>query len=464
MARMQLSTLPNEVLYLICSKLCQHCQIDPLENSLPHVDDESRRKDEKSALSNLSLTSRHMRGIAQPILYHSLHIHSIDPLDLYARVRHSQIHLSDCVRIASIRHDEDRKVSEEDTRVLKGIAASLNLGHLQYCAYSRLKLCLLEMLLAQIRNVESLDLTITFRNHKDAFTSLRHPDIEGHPATVLSALRVLQIRSHRKIWFPLERVTLLFAAAPSITHLHFDQCVGLAAPGLQQQLGAVTHLKFTESYLAWDAIRNVVRSCARLESFRFLGTNSSNVMEGAPEPFTPREAVDALLPHRTSLRELYLLLSVCSEMMDPVAEDMVDDLAEFTALEALALDSFCMCTPEWMHQPEGEADEDSAGENTRANCLSDMLPPTVKSFHIIHLPLSSDLDRSLDRLASNVQSKSVQNLSLELLHVHRVVDREISQSLEKCFADNGITFRDTRAFKKEIYELFGKEFEGYPIY
>ncbi|KAI0548123.1 hypothetical protein F4679DRAFT_552037 [Xylaria curta] len=62
--------LPTELIVEICSYLCPHCCPCPDAENLLHAATTSSR----SALLNLCLTSSRLRAIAQPILYHHIHI------------------------------------------------------------------------------------------------------------------------------------------------------------------------------------------------------------------------------------------------------------------------------------------------------------------------------------------------------------------------------------------------------
>lgn len=63
-----LAAIPNELLFEICGYLCLHCQL-PHFIDIPHTTWEEGRVGQ-SSLVNLSRTCRHLRDIAQPILFH----------------------------------------------------------------------------------------------------------------------------------------------------------------------------------------------------------------------------------------------------------------------------------------------------------------------------------------------------------------------------------------------------------
>lgn len=107
-------TLPAEIWLHICKQLCMHCRCKQMpefgfgneEIDIWDPETETRKseyKQGKSALAALSLTSRDMRDISQPVLYHCFYD---DPLqDKASKFLHTLIaqpRLADCVRVLAL--------------------------------------------------------------------------------------------------------------------------------------------------------------------------------------------------------------------------------------------------------------------------------------------------------------------------------------------------------------------------
>lgn len=64
--------LPFEIQYQICSEFCRHCKY--MDQPLQYLHSEGHGSDERRTLRNLSLVSRHMRDLAQPIYFHCANV------------------------------------------------------------------------------------------------------------------------------------------------------------------------------------------------------------------------------------------------------------------------------------------------------------------------------------------------------------------------------------------------------
>ncbi|KAL1838069.1 hypothetical protein VTJ49DRAFT_3089 [Mycothermus thermophilus] len=76
-----LLSLPTEILIQITQNLCLHC-CHPRIGEVPH-DEAATAIREQTALANLSAASKHLRAIAQPVLFHFFHC-----LEGYVKTRH----------------------------------------------------------------------------------------------------------------------------------------------------------------------------------------------------------------------------------------------------------------------------------------------------------------------------------------------------------------------------------------
>lgn len=125
---MSASALPAEIWLNICKQLCLHCQCNKMPefgfgNEKPDysVPEDERSKSEyeqgKSALAALSLTSRDMRQISQPILHHCFYD---DPSQRktpkFLRTLVAQPQLAGCVRVLALPKERSTSGSEYPTR------------------------------------------------------------------------------------------------------------------------------------------------------------------------------------------------------------------------------------------------------------------------------------------------------------------------------------------------------------
>jgi hypothetical protein len=97
-----LLALPAEILIKISQSLCMHCRL-PRIGEIPHDEAASAIHDGQPALANLSATCKHLRAIAQPILFHFFHsLANYDDTRIrLARFAHALVHRRDlalCVR------------------------------------------------------------------------------------------------------------------------------------------------------------------------------------------------------------------------------------------------------------------------------------------------------------------------------------------------------------------------------
>lgn len=110
--------MPTEIWLHICKQLCPHCECKQMpefgfakrkldKNVTEHGERKSEYQQGRSALAALSLTSREMRDISQPVLFHCFYDDSRrNNTSKYLRTLISQPRLADCVRVLALAKPE----------------------------------------------------------------------------------------------------------------------------------------------------------------------------------------------------------------------------------------------------------------------------------------------------------------------------------------------------------------------
>ncbi|KAI0549331.1 hypothetical protein F4679DRAFT_274338 [Xylaria curta] len=293
--------LPTEIIIEICSSLCYHCRPCPDNKFLLLA----------PALLNLCLTSSRLRAIAQPILYHHIHIdHNgksctdllntiIDRPDLARAVR--WLIVSDSL-------DEDEEETMKD---------------LVFRDWSGAENSVVQQLLVQIPLVEVL----WVGSQAPEAWGLRF-FVDGPDTQSLPTLRTVRIAHwDRYSGFDPSTMTDLFLLATNINSLAIRYGRNLSC---MLPIQNVTCLILEECTFSTRRMRWFLLSCGKLDTFAYHGT----FYKSDDGEISTNELVKLLeeLGHSRTLRRLSLQYYVLQER--------ICSLASFAQLQILQLNSW----------------------------------------------------------------------------------------------------------------------------
>ena len=260
--------------------------------------------------------------------------------------------------------------------------------------------------------------------------------------------------------FTPEMVQGLFVAAPNLTHLHLDQCTGPVPRNMH--LGMVRQLKISDPYFRQPDIQNLLASCENLESFKISGPDQGGWDQSGwnqirRHAIRPKDVVEALIPHRESLRELYMRLSTSSLDRAFWENATIKSLTDFTTLQVLTLDTCCIFHD--VHNLDSD-DSDVEIEDADLNVLTDLLPSSLKSFRLIDDPVAAELNGNLERLADTIQSGSkaypkLGDIQRLIVSVYRPPG--ISPHVVQRFDEIGVGCNEVVVSRGELFEQFLEE-------
>lgn len=379
--------LPIEVLYLICSQFCAHCQDQRLSARSP------MGSDSKRTLLSLSLSSRLLRSVAQPLLYHR--IPRWYSWLLLLRTLRMRPDLAGCVRqFEQLRYDvapwandrELQEVKDAARELLLEVPGDAEFGSAQREDVSPHNFCL-EVLLSCFPNLQSLHMLLEKEGHHPE-TGLPHlaHRFSSLKAAGLPQLRHLKIDTECISGYDLHNpgVLALLSAAPNLEQLVMCRTRGLpgeVTTAFLPPLPRLRALELNKSLLDnnmdkndvqdghMDVLARVVRGSPRLEHFR---VHSRGVYRGEYlDLLLPvRRVLEALWPQRRVLR--FLDMDLTKHSLEPstrrrsFSEDDGGLVTEFVALETLKLDETLVC----------RHGEDPGRKE--ATCLTRVMPPKLK--------------------------------------------------------------------------------------
>ncbi|KAK1621544.1 hypothetical protein BDP81DRAFT_476989 [Colletotrichum phormii] len=366
-----LTNLPIEILNKICTSLCCHCRQNKVQldkSSAPDISNEDYS--ERLGLRNLCLTSRSLRYVAQPILYHVfLHhcnmnwtkreTHLIPRLFRLLRTNNENPQLSFCIKSVDIKAYEEKcdccsptadcATDEETVQVMRFSERTGLYVDLLDVDYDTLPEILTQFLLTVTPNLQKLSLCVP------RWWYFQPPEtwIHGHneSMTFLSQVRHMDLEIERH------------ANDMCFDEHDEDTCFHPTAPSPVERL--------------------LIDNASNLEI-------SGRVFQG------------------DDLR------------MDPSRPYPMTSLADFTALETINLEGYMI----WPHRNDGSTIQDVESDLQR---LPKFLPQCVQQLHIDMdgwLNYGDENLRSLAKAVANGKFPYLQTVIWGMIHDRRLLRRE----------------------------------------
>ncbi|KAF3072721.1 hypothetical protein CFAM422_004795 [Trichoderma lentiforme] len=304
-----LMEMPNEILLKICKKLCSHCSGFPI----------TFEKD----LSSLSMTSKHLRAIALPVLHHDASPRKLrsflrtitEQPDLAAQVHRFCNSGGDYYSLETEVIDYmNSTIGLMDTcKMLNDIISS----HYQ----------LLETTLAKLTEVKHLIITLPFYDGDESNDSLK----VSFPMESVTRLSLMP-------WSGLDlgQMGEFLAMMPCLETLEVRDCINVTQ---QLPLASLRSLTFNNSEMEEKSLQNIVDSCPKLEYFDSGSAwmYSISRLEDGSEPLTWSQAQRTLRSRRETLKHLRLEFSPSFgiSLQTLGQEEYFSSFCEFDALESL---------------------------------------------------------------------------------------------------------------------------------
>lgn len=369
-----LTDLPIEILSYIAWQLSPRSP-ESSEDGQDHLDIASHARG-IAALSRLSRTCKHLRGILQPILFHSVFDSEETSLSL--------------ITALNARPDLARAVVEMEVHG-RDISPEENLDEI----LSAHEQSMMTELLANNFQTETQQPPILQGNVGDfprcnAFAGL----------TIALASNIKRLLVHA---YYLDLPTFKPGSLPCLRELYLEhgdtengldlsrfQSILQAAPALQTLKchavsnvdSAISHENLTTLALAWSLLTNesfelLIDGLPKLESFSYSSGGAS--VNYDPEA-SPRQIFEAVSKRRSTLKHLYVDLQASVYMEEPDERDTIPSLASLKALQTLEISALALAV---------------ADEPTDGNVLINALPESIRSFTLLdpHDTMAVDINR-----------------------------------------------------------------------
>ncbi|OTB11119.1 hypothetical protein K445DRAFT_322307 [Daldinia sp. EC12] len=405
MSPQTLNELPNEILGSIFRNFCQHCRSES-EPDTPHgyIRGTRQRPEDPSwysldcqALHSLCLTSKHIRDIAQPILYHDFMPGYGDSwrsesyawgerLVYFLRTIIQRPDLAALVRRIYIHPLLVKNIDETWTKntlepVTQGLAFPLSeyLAHFpneggfesDFYQHQMLFAPLFGILLAVLTNLSHLSLQVAPRSVPISPSALEVAGVSKLCLKNIDISAYSNPRSNGDYKFNIGNDTYgLFELVDNIETLNLHMCYSVPNP-LRVKMRA---LHITHSRMNEESLGNLLSYWTGLETFIYEATHpplitygclSGSPMDDGIVHFQPNDAIGYLYDHRSTLKTLHLDLrnwSIVGKLPQPISI-----LREFTALEDLLLNQDMICND----------------RRTEQHQITGILPPSIRKLQII---------------------------------------------------------------------------------
>ncbi|KAH8889036.1 hypothetical protein GQ53DRAFT_748527 [Thozetella sp. PMI_491] len=384
--------MPVEVLQDIIRSLCPHCegdqaQLERLEVTYPKPHGGQHWRSaiaNDSPLGGLYRTSRLLRTLVMPVLHHRIVIRSWPRDELFPLTQffcqHPDLALE--VREVSILEisgtHQRPNFSGADIALIKDAFArrGYSMPELQSMRLvNQAFLFMIDFDFDKVKNDEIrqllIDLLLSYT------TSIEHLAVEcvesqqlGRqilPSTPLTMLHHLEIRRTEQdegiVW--LWEHSDFLQLTPNLRSLKIDLC---ASVSVIASLKNIRLLDLEQGKLGYNELKALVKSCPKLESFRYsCGGFSGEEYDDHPR-FSARELCWAFRPLKTTLRVLNVDLST-NQRNAP--GDMMDDLTENSALELICIGNNCLYPVDFY-----------GAQPAPASLLVDLLPKKIRSLSL----------------------------------------------------------------------------------
>lgn len=428
-AQFPLIKLAPDLQYAIFESLCGHCGSQDDAMAVLYHDP----AEQTQTLSNLCLTSRHTRSIAESILYHFPRIYSYTD---FFRTIHARPELAKHVKVMTWVYKEDRErfmfpkclnprkdiTSREDVWHLRALAMELKLQNTgerefaqtfakyprtaedapvvedpQHELYSAFENLVTSIMLGLCPRLEFLSLNVPGDQERQCIPSLPKkptrflylPGLLQQLPRGFPFLRTLVIQNTEHDdphVLGIGSISFLWKSLPNLQRLIFFRSFtewrpGFFSPitddqmeGARESLRCLKELRFVrcgrmDKPLPLPAVRELVFKCTELERFVF---SLWDVEGGA---FSPLQLIHAISTTASTLRQLIISCPIL-EASAVDATQLVSDLRQFERLQSLIIDQPIFCRHH--HFPDSDISPE---------CLTGMLPASIRSLTInMHYP------------------------------------------------------------------------------
>ncbi|KAM6484565.1 hypothetical protein HDV62DRAFT_379023 [Trichoderma sp. SZMC 28011] len=320
MAPASLMTMPDEILIKICEDLCRHGS------------GELHWKNREGALTRLSLTCRHLRDVAQPILHHEAIPRNMVP---FVRTLIERPDLA--AQIRTLYTDEAWGDSKRDTdiNIFREEAQRLNHGNRNKWTQATLDdkfkyhHRLSELALALLPNVKKIALFVPSKPEQEL------DELFGaHVA--LKSLRSLTVLPSEPVDFG--RFRSILAMMPRLERLQIEECHCITQ---SLPLAEIRTLIITESCISMRSLQTIIQSCPKLEHFEYHDWARDYYLDyfDSEAECTWGLAQDILRSRKKTLKHLNFMFDLDCDLdvddLDP--EDYLSSFDDFDGLETLWL-------------------------------------------------------------------------------------------------------------------------------
>lgn len=442
MTHPSLDTLPNELLSEICAYLCPHCSsyLDPFR--ITYTVTTQGQKD----LLSLSKTSKRLRSIASPFLFHVLFTTGDDNLhrhlgmirrmherpDLAAQVQYADFNAYSWVGEAQLAADIEFAIDDlvadlalwdvipakwiipaDGGRARRSIEEDDWIDNWEEQQRLRQEFTV-ELPLSLAPNLECLHVEIT----EDDWV----PGESRLPPFELLALERLYLSNRRINGYPdsstlhLGRVGGLIDRAPNLRLLSMAMCETVP-PGLS--LENVTVLDLLKPQLEDQDAANLFAALKNLQALRYTIDT-----EVTPTELTPRQLVGAMHPAGRTLRYLQI---IWDSELDVLEDDVITSMTAFTVLETLVIGACCIYSD--------EADGETIAAQSESQLVA-VLPPSLKSLSLWRF--AKDALPDVLRFAAAPQLTLFPNLR----EFNTILSSRFD-ALTDAFSDTGVRYRES---------------------
>lgn len=444
------ASIPTEILQLIFSHFCLHCQRSP---GIQHPPDKSSYYSlERHTLFSLCLASRRFCDIAQPILYHEFAHGYGDPRRSATEPWDGR--LASFVQTVERRRDLAALVKwiyinpySLESAIDNDQAQKFNGG--KWLQHQSDTSDMVARLIAQLPNLEHLSLSVSMiATESIRASSLRAADVSSLPIKTLDIfLHGTTIQGQHDLFSLDYRARHIIEIPPGLETLNLHMCgkTWRRHPNLHPlpYLSNLKTLRITHSRLNNADLESLLSSCSALHTFVYEATavpfdrySCISMPFDGRDHFQAYEAVNYLHHyHRKTLKSLHLDLR--QRDWFPCLEDRdiwhTFSFTDFPALEELFLNS---------NEIYGRCRKEKKSPVAYSHLLLEILPSRIKSLYLAeHIGnLLPHLVTGLFALADAVTQGRFPRLEMVRCDRDQKLDEEDEDSLRSIFAAAGVDF------------------------
>ncbi|KAK7408036.1 hypothetical protein QQX98_009809 [Neonectria punicea] len=416
------SSLPHEILRLICSQLCTHCFGEPLLWT-GQEDDNLKQYELQLTLLDLCTTSKLLWFIAQPILHHRIVVPAHCPFPRLVRQLDARPDLALSVKQFSQNDGGDSETFHDlvEFQALTDAARRLQMDSTDdpeftqaYAEVASPSQFCMDLFIALCPNLTTMSLCISDSGYYGLttfdFLANRFENLGDASLPQLRHLRFINATA-RGFVITNQGVGMMIYAAPNLEQLIFRGTPGVVDRALRPcdiamlfpKLPLLRALEFQDCAFPNDLpstfIQRMIKYSPHLEYFRYRAQHA-HFGEYVREHLTSSQVLEWLQPRQDVFKYLDINLSDLFRDVHASQETHLVDkqlLANLTHLETLRLDETLFCT---------HFDDTS---NSSQTCLTDVVPKSIKNL-VVGIFDESHVWRDLAGLADMAADNGFPNL------------------------------------------------------